>query len=316
PAYMMPARFQYLDQLPLTGNGKVDHAALLRLQATATPADTDRSGPEVSRVESSSGPTDARAQRFLNDIREVLGSAAQDTTKSLIELGASSLEIVRISNLARSYVQSRLRLEDYFAAPSIDALLEKIAPERAQAQAQARVISDRTSDRERRAMPLQTDLGAADSHACIGVRQDLDGTAAVQLIRQPEKEPEQALRARRRTHRQYSLRPIRLRTLSQWLQPLASFQEQETSRYRYASPGGLYPVQVYLHVKQGRVQGLLGGNYYYHPAQHRLVEVAPAFVLDRDAYGDQNRPAFDEAALCVFLVCPIQALERFYGEWG
>ena len=76
------------------------------------------------------------------------------------------------------------------------------------------------------------------------------------------------------------------------------------------------PVQVYLHVKQGRVSGLLGGHYYYHPEQHRLFELNRGATLDRDVYGERNRPIYDEAALCLFLVCPLDTVEASYGEWG
>ncbi len=50
-------------------------------------------------------------------------------------------------------------------------------------------------------------------------------------------------------------------------------------KYRYPSAGNLYPVQVYLVIKPGRVAGLDGGAYYYHPARHELARLDDAAPL-------------------------------------
>jgi SagB-type dehydrogenase family enzyme len=46
------------------------------------------------------------------------------------------------------------------------------------------------------------------------------------------------------------------------------------AKHRYASAGGLYPVQAYVAVAPGRVEGVEAGVYYYHPRDHRLVRLA------------------------------------------
>ncbi|HVR98014.1 MAG TPA: amino acid adenylation domain-containing protein, partial [Thermoanaerobaculia bacterium] len=45
-------------------------------------------------------------------------------------------------------------------------------------------------------------------------------------------------------------------------------------KYRYPSAGSLYPVQTYLLVPPGSVDGLPAGAYYHDPREHRLVELA------------------------------------------
>ncbi|GLQ87907.1 non-ribosomal peptide synthetase [Dyella flagellata] len=295
PAYMVPAQIQPLDALPLTGNGKVDQVALLGMLAT-----------EQGRT-SESPARSARAERLLDDVRQVLKIDTLDTRKSLIELGASSLEIVRIGNLARSYAPARLRVEDYFAAPSLDTLLTAFVDE-------PRVQTPDRPSRQTLAM-TRASLEPALSIAPGGAHR-LPTGAAVQLLRGPESENEAALRERRRSHRRYALQPIPFRLFGEWLQSLASFAEHGRPRYRYASAGGLYPVQAYLYVKPGRIHGLLGGHYYYHPEQHRLFELGDGVAWDRQVYGEQNRVIFDHAALCVLLVCPVDLVETHYGEWG
>ncbi len=294
PAYMIPSQIRVLDALPMTRNGKIDYGSLQG---------------DIDEIASSVAPDDARSRQFLEDIAEILGLERVDTSKSLIALGGASLEIVRLSNRVRAYAQDRLRLEDYFAAQSIDALLLALAdnPRASDVMpARQRAASGRLAD--------WPSLGPAVKKAHVGLREDLREAAAVQLVRDPEADP--SLRRRLRSYRCYSLRPIGFRTLSRWLAPLAALDSAEGPSYRYGSAGSLYPVQAYLHVKPGRVSGLLGGDYYYHPGQQRLSELNPRSRLPRDVYGDENRPIYDQAGLVVFLVCSLDEVEASYGEWG
>ena len=72
-----------------------------------------------------------------------------------------------------------------------------------------------------------------------------------------------------RSQREFSQDPIPLERFSGFLGLLGSRQESDSSnghsKYNYPSGGGLYPVQTYVHVKPGRVEGLAAGLYYYHP---------------------------------------------------
>jgi amino acid adenylation domain-containing protein len=298
PAYMVPSQFLLLDRLPLTADGKVDYRAL-QLESTQHQAPSAPPGSETGR----------RGKQLIADIGEILALDAVDTRQSLISLGANSLEIVRLSNRGRSYAEDQLKLEDYFTAPSIDALLLALAeapPETATA-AHARTA-------RRLASATEKGLGSPVTHLSAHFRSDLQSTPAVQLIRQPESDPR--LIELRRSHRQYGLRPIGFQAVSRLLQPLASLRSGENLRHRYASAGSLYAVELYMHVKRGRVSGLLGGYYYYHHEQHRLFELGPSASLDRDIYGEQNRPIYDEAAMSIFLTCSLDTVEASYGEWG
>jgi SagB-type dehydrogenase family enzyme len=283
-----------LDTLPMTSNGKIDYGYLQK---------------DTEEISQSVAPDDARSRQFLADVAEILGLERVDTSKSLIELGGASLEIVRLSNRVRAYAQDRLRLEDYFAAASIDALLTALADNLR--------ASDVVPGRRRAAaggLAGGPSTGPFLKKTYVGLREDLQQAPAVQLVREPEGDP--SLSRRLRSHRRYSLRPIGFRCLSRWLAPLAALDSGEGQSYRYGSAGSLYPVQVYLHVKPGRVSGLLGGDYYYHPEQQRLVEISRDSRLDRDVYGDENRPIYDQASLAVFLVCSLDEVEASYGEWG
>jgi SagB-type dehydrogenase family enzyme len=85
-------------------------------------------------------------------------------------------------------------------------------------------------------------------------------------------------------------------------------------KYLYASPGTLYPVQVYLHVKPDRVEGVLPGIYYYHPIDHRLVSIAAGAHIDQNVHWPHNRRIFEAAAFSIFLIAQLSALGPIYGE--
>jgi SagB-type dehydrogenase family enzyme len=86
-------------------------------------------------------------------------------------------------------------------------------------------------------------------------------------------------------------------------------------KYQYASPGGLYPTQVYLHIKSGRVAGIEAGVYYYHPIEHRLIAMTQGVEIDRTIHIPFiNTPIFDEAAFSLFFITQLSAIAPSYGE--
>ena len=86
-------------------------------------------------------------------------------------------------------------------------------------------------------------------------------------------------------------------------------------RYRYASAGGLYPVQTYLHLKAGAVEGVSQGTYYYHSVKHLLMVLSAGAEIDRDVHIPfVNTPTFDQAALSIFFVVQLSAIAPVYGD--
>jgi amino acid adenylation domain-containing protein len=121
---------------------------------------------------------------------------------------------------------------------------------------------------------------------------------------------------RRRSHHDLGRRAVPLADLAQWLGVLAQVPSagRAVPGRRYGSAGSLYPVQVYLHVKAGRVEGLEGGAYHYDPAAHRLVELAPGAAIEAGAHAAPNRAVFAAAAVSLFLVGKMDAIRPLYGD--
>ena len=90
--------------------------------------------------------------------------------------------------------------------------------------------------------------------------------------------------ARRHAVRRFSLKPISLASLSNLLESVRRVEVDGKHKYAYSLAGGVYPNQVYLHVKPGRVDGLTSGTYYYHPVEHSLQLLEPDADLDRSIH--------------------------------
>ncbi|WP_341367373.1 non-ribosomal peptide synthetase/type I polyketide synthase [Yoonia sp. BS5-3] len=88
PGYMVPGRFQQLDALPQTGNGKLDRRALPAL---------DPNGPAPTMAREIKAPS-TDTERLLAEIwGDVLGLEVIGTQDDLFALGADSLSIFRIA---------------------------------------------------------------------------------------------------------------------------------------------------------------------------------------------------------------------------
>ena len=123
---------------------------------------------------------------------------------------------------------------------------------------------------------------------------------------------------RRQSHRQFLADPIALETFSEFLSGLRaqSFPTSPLPKYRYASAGSLYPIQVYLHIKAERVTNLSAGWYYYHPVDHRLVKLAidqASVSLTAALYGPHQQ-LHNDSGFSLFLIAQMQAIEPIYGD--
>jgi epothilone synthetase B len=150
----------------------------------------------------------------------------------------------------------------------------------------------------------------------LGLRQLNPQEPSIEL---PKPELDEALTQaylQRQSYRQFLDKPISLKQLGQFLSCLLPMQLDSSPlpKYRYASAGGLYPVQAYLYVKPNRVEGLDAGFYYYHPVDHRLVFLNAAAEIESRIYDGKNQPIFERSAFSVFLIGQLSAITPMYGE--
>jgi amino acid adenylation domain-containing protein len=128
--------------------------------------------------------------------------------------------------------------------------------------------------------------------------------------------PDQAVEQwrQRSSCRRFRPEQLPLARLAAWLECLRAIPGGALPRHRYASAGGLYPVQAYLYVKPGRIEDLDGGAYYYDPQQHQLVALGTGAELAADLHISINQATFGSAAFQLILVGRAGAITPLYGD--
>ncbi|HEX5873799.1 MAG TPA: AMP-binding protein, partial [Pyrinomonadaceae bacterium] len=122
--------------------------------------------------------------------------------------------------------------------------------------------------------------------------------------------------ARRRSEREFEKNAVSLDQLSAFLGCLMQVEQKDSiwPKYGYPSAANLYPVQTYLYVKPDRVEGVVPGIYYYHPAEHALILLSPGATIDKQVHGEPNQRIFESSAFSVFLIGDLGAVEPLYPE--
>jgi SagB-type dehydrogenase family enzyme len=301
---MVPPAIHFLERLPLTANGKVDRTALP--QQVIPTAET--------MTASQASPLQAR---LLQIVAAVLKQERIDPNTHLLELGASSIDMVRIATAIEQEFGFRPQLQELIQFSTAGELVQHYETQLIQditysvgqpATASAvdirlqsyRLILDQTErDTFRRSQP---GLRPGNGHAGVA-------------LSQPEVSAERLRRyLERRSHRRFLRRPISGQTFGLFLGALQMLEQQGHPKYRYGSGGGLYPVQTYLYLKNDAVTAVPAGAYYYHPAHHQLITLAQEPVLDRTIFTLSNRDIFDQCGFAIFLVAQLDAVGPMYGS--
>ena len=150
----------------------------------------------------------------------------------------------------------------------------------------------------------------------LGLRQPEPGQNRLPLSKSPASAEVTQAFLRRQSHRTFSSEAVPFERFSALLARLLQRQLEGYTlpKALYPSGGGLYPVHVYLSVKPGRVEGLEGGLYYYHPVEHELVLLSRSPPPPSALHAAYNLEIAERAAFSLFLVGKLSAIEPAYGE--
>jgi len=297
PAYMVPSSFTFVESWPLSANGKVDKKRL------PEPSQVEEAGPELEV----DGPQE---QRLVAIVQGVLKREAIAASANLLNLGATSIDIVRISNALSGELQFRPHVAQLLAQPTLLNLLGMYRQSLARqglvdsTRQRPTVVDDVIEDPQQRAQ------FKADQR---GRRTFARALPAVTLSLPQDPAFTQRFSAYRSV-RQYAPQAIETRAFAELLAALAQGQLDGEVKYQFPSAGGLYPIQAYLYVKPQRVLGVPGGAYYYDPRQHQLLALDSG-ELDPDTYDYfVNRPVYENAAFSLFFIADMAAIRPLYGE--
>jgi len=303
PYYMVPTRYVALDRLPLSANGKVDRAAL--------PAPTIRAAIEATPgVRRGDTTLDARLAEI---VASILGIPEVPANESLFNLGATSIDIMSVANQVEKELGLRVAVDAIYDAPTVRGIAQQLALASSESEGSSADNGLPLPREYLERLPPLLDVEARRrfKDAQLGVR-DLEGSG-VPLLAPPAPELDTLLE-QRRSRRHFAAAPVPLLALAELLACLRQHSSGGAPKYLYASAGGLYPVQTYIYVKPGRVAGLAGGAYYYHPREHRLVHVAAEELDERTYNAHINRPIWRRAAFAVFFVVELGAIVPIYRE--
>ncbi|MFL6199844.1 MAG: amino acid adenylation domain-containing protein [Thermoanaerobaculia bacterium] len=141
PEYMVPWTFVELETLPVTGNGKLDRAAL--------PA------PREVRAEAAAftAPRNDLERAIAGAWREVLGLDQVGVQESFFEVGGSSLLLARLQSRLRQALGREIPFVELFRHPTIESLAKSLEgeipkPEEKAEQARARTETRREAMRQ------------------------------------------------------------------------------------------------------------------------------------------------------------------------
>jgi SagB-type dehydrogenase family enzyme len=230
-----------------------------------------------------------------------------DRHADLFALGLTSIDMMRLGNDLEQTFGFRPRMADLFSLANLAGLISYYECQLAGRQRDVRTTAERPQD--------QQGLRASFAKDRRALRAMAGPLPPLRLLR-TQSGPGGARSAAhdRRSQRRFSAEPVALADLAGLLQCLAEETSDGRARYRYGSAGGLYPVQVYLHVRPRRVDGCADGTYYYHPVEHGLQPLSPGVDLDPAVHALVNRPMFDRAAFSIFLVAQMSAITPVYAE--
>ncbi|KAB7762047.1 non-ribosomal peptide synthetase, partial [Xanthomonas maliensis] len=118
PEYMLPSAYVQLDALPLTVNGKLDHAAL------PAPVDAERDGDAPTAVSPPQGAVEQALAALWSDLLEHAQVSRDD---DFFALGGHSLLAVQLISRVRGQLGVELQIQDVFHHPQLHALAQRVA---------------------------------------------------------------------------------------------------------------------------------------------------------------------------------------------
>jgi amino acid adenylation domain-containing protein len=334
PEYMVPAVIRVIDRLPLTSNGKVDRNADLDEMSSEWGDDHTTiagSGPSTAPVKTTPTPTteagpgqDQLVETVRSLAMEILDISEVRAEDSLLDLGASSVDMIRIANRLEMLTGGiRPRLDDIYDTPTPIGIAALVAP-MTNPEVETSTVQPITSSQSavlgvpgaNKNPILSTALRNREEVLAFklknhGRRNDLDDVEGFNL---PDLHPTpDGKRTRTRmTRRLYSQAQLTTRTLAELFHVLRADGSEER-RFNYGSSGPTYPISTYFLAKQGRVEGMPEGTYWFDPDANRMVMVGGIGEFGPEAvWGETNKRMLDSAAFGIALVSRHSAIVPVY----
>ncbi len=126
---------------------------------------------------------------------------------------------------------------------------------------------------------------------------------------------EEAL-ARRRSRREYTDEGLTMQEVSQLLWAAQGITEPGPGFRTAPSAGGTYPIEIYMVVKKGGVEGLEAGVYHYDPRKNSLGVVAKGDFSQELMVAAVDQQWVGDAALNLVITGFFERTTQRYGDRG
>nr|WP_303395024.1 amino acid adenylation domain-containing protein [Micromonospora sp. NBS 11-29] len=303
PDYLVPNAFRFVERLPLTSNGKVDRAVAAGLFAdgsVGTAAATGVDDPPPAAVGDTAQVTPGDVAAATADL---LGVPEVDPDDDLFDLGATSFTMIRLAQRLGETFGVDVAVDALIQAPTARRIAASLGPEpaarRPAAQTDVRIAFDPAAK-------------AAFKEARVAERRLPDDLPRVPVP--PAGARDVRARYDASSFRDFAPADVPVTDLLDLLQCVCRDELDGRDKHRYPSAGGFYPVQVYLFVRPGAVDGIDGGLYYLHPGERALVALDPTANFGPEVHVFHNRALVRGAAFGVFLVSAPAAIVPAYGQ--
>ncbi|TKI55483.1 SagB/ThcOx family dehydrogenase [Brevibacillus antibioticus] len=121
----------------------------------------------------------------------------------------------------------------------------------------------------------------------------------------------------RRTCRHFEeKKKVSFDTFSSLISVFKQYRCENEIHYYYASAGGLYPIDLYIYIKDHRVENVKAGLYYFNPIENILQMVSNTCVITEDAHYSMNKEIFQSSAFSIYLIYNAEVTMPKYGGMG
>ena len=120
----------------------------------------------------------------------------------------------------------------------------------------------------------------------------------------------------RRSIREYTEEPLKLQDISQLMWAAQGITDPERGKRAAPSAGMTYPLEIYVVVGSGGVEGLEKGVYRYTPKNHTLTRTGVKDLRPQLARTALDQPWVREAPINIVITAVYERTTRRYGERG
>ncbi|MEK7434104.1 MAG: amino acid adenylation domain-containing protein [Cyanobacteriota bacterium] len=282
PEYMIPKIFVKLEKFPLSDNGKIDRKQL----------------PDyINYLNKENIVIDSKlSNKILKIIKEVLNIQEIYNDTDLLSIGTNSIDIVKIANRLEVEFGFCPKISDIFRLKTVNLISDFYEKRKNEIKEtfeykEGQIIID-VDEREkfrnnrlsiRKLSGIETKLDSYENNDNYN---------------------------NYKTTRFFSDEIINKKDFGNFLGVLREIELNSSFKYLYPSAGSLYPVQIYILMKENAVQDFSSGIYYYNAKNHSLIKITDE--LPENIHFSYSLNIYNSSKFSIFLISDLRSIEPLY----